>query len=391
MWQNFCLGNIAKVSAGNSAPQDKELFVNGNYPFVRTSDVGKIKKGIIFKTNDKLNKKGISKLRLFSKGTVLFPKSGASTLLNHRVMLGIDAYVSSHLATIKSDNSKLLDSYLFYFLQTIDAAKLIQDMAYPSLQTKIISEIKISLPSLAEQQRIVAKLDATFAKINTAKSFTKINQKNVEIFKQTTLSNYLKEKIEDVLFLSKVITKTETVNPKNKPDDSFVYIDISSVDRKTFAISKVQNLLGKNAPSRARRLVRENDIIFATVRPTLKRIALVTNEYNEQVCSTGYFVLRANKEMLLTKYLFYFMQSNEVLSIMEKNQTGASYPAVTDKQIKDISIGLPSLQSQEKIVKKIEQIFLQINILQTNLKKTLSNYQSLRNKILEDKLKNKAV
>ena len=74
---------------------------------------------------------------------------------------------------------------------------------------------------------------------------------------------------------------------------------------------------------------------------------------------------------------------------MEKNQTGANYPAVTDKQIKEIAIGLPNLEFQEKIVNKIEQIFFQINKLKENLQKNISNYQSLKNKILFKELKNK--
>ena len=100
MWETVKLEDIADVKAGNPAPQDKNLFENGVYPFVRTSDVGKVKVGSLTDANDKLNQKGIAKLKLFPKGTILFPKSGASTFLNHRVILEMDAYVASHLATI---------------------------------------------------------------------------------------------------------------------------------------------------------------------------------------------------------------------------------------------------------------------------------------------------
>ena len=84
-WEIKKLGNIAVVSSGNSAPQKKELFDNGTYPFIRTSDVGKIRKGFISSCVDYLNVEGIKGLKLYKKGTILFPKSGASTFLNHRV------------------------------------------------------------------------------------------------------------------------------------------------------------------------------------------------------------------------------------------------------------------------------------------------------------------
>ena len=168
MWKTVKIGNVAEVKAGNSAPQDKSLFEGGTHPFVRTSDVGKIKIGTLTDSNDKLNEKGIAKLNPYKRGTILFPKSGASTFLNHRVKLNIDAYVSSHLATIKSKLEEVTDEYLWYFLQTIDAAQLVADSSYPSLNIKTIQSIPVPLPPLAEQQRIVAKLDAAFAEIDEA-------------------------------------------------------------------------------------------------------------------------------------------------------------------------------------------------------------------------------
>lgn len=153
------ISDICDIGAGNSAPQKKELFIGGKYPFFRTSDVGRIHIGIISDSFGYLNDKGIKGLRLFNKGTILLPKSGASTFLNHRVILGVDGYVSSHLATIKTDENILNNNYLFYFLQRIKAQDLIQDHKYPSLNLPVIGGIKISYPSLSEQKSIVAKLD----------------------------------------------------------------------------------------------------------------------------------------------------------------------------------------------------------------------------------------
>ena len=99
-WKLRTLDELANIGAGNPAPQDKKLFEGGKYPFIRTSDVGQIRFGEINDAADLLNEKGIARLRLVPKGTVLMPKSGASTFLNHRVITTADAFVSSHLATI---------------------------------------------------------------------------------------------------------------------------------------------------------------------------------------------------------------------------------------------------------------------------------------------------
>lgn len=177
-WQTKTLGDIAEISAGNSAPQSKSLFKDGTYPFFRTADAGRIRFGEIYESTDYLNKDGIQRLRRYPKGTILFPKSGASTFLNHRVMLGVEGCVSSHLATIVADESQINPRYLLYFLSTIAAQDLVQDHAYPSLNLPTIAGINIQTPSLAEQQRILGILDEAFEGIAIAKANAEKNLQN---------------------------------------------------------------------------------------------------------------------------------------------------------------------------------------------------------------------
>ena len=152
------LGDVSCVCAGDPAPQGKEFFENGIFPFVRTSDVGRIHFGRIGETHDRINIRAAKKMRKFLRGSILFPKSGASTLLNHRVMLDVDAYVVSHLAVIVP-NDKIDSTYLLYYLATVDAGSLLQGLDYPTLKPKTIAEINIPLPPLPEQKRIAAMLD----------------------------------------------------------------------------------------------------------------------------------------------------------------------------------------------------------------------------------------
>jgi len=133
--------------------------------------------------------------------------------------------------------------------------------------------------------------------------------------------------------LGEVLEKTGTVNPLLSPEAEFDYIDVSSVSNQTFRIEETQRLKGKAAPSRARRLVRAKDILFATVRPTLQRIAIVPEELDNQICSTGYFVLRP-KSGIDHKFLFYSLFTEEFMGQMANLQKGASYPAVTDGEVK---------------------------------------------------------
>lgn len=192
----------------------------------------------------------------------------------------------------------------------------------------------------------------------------------------------------EVKTLGELIQKTETVDPTRKPKSEFIYVDVSSVNNEAFFVEKPSRFIGKDAPSRARKLIRTNDVIFATVRPTLKRIAIIEEELDGQVCSTGYFVLRA-KENIYYKLLFYFLLTDDFIANMERLQKGASYPAVTDGEVRNQLISFPkSLPEQQRIVSILDEAFAAIARAKANAEQNLKNakelFESYLNRVLAD-------
>jgi type I restriction enzyme, S subunit len=173
-----------------------------------------------------------------------------------------------------------------------------------------------------------------------------------------------------------VIQKTETINPQKNPDSGFEYIDVSSICNKQFRIQETSTILGKDAPSRARKFVRTGDILFATVRPTLKRIAQVPEYLDSQICSTGYFVLRP-KDFVEARFLFYFLFTEDFMGAMEQLQKGASYPAVNDSEVSRQTISIPPLSEQKRIVSIVDEAFEAIDIAIDNTKQNLTNAREL--------------
>jgi type I restriction enzyme S subunit len=160
--------------------------------------------------------------------------------------------------------------------------------------------------------------------------------------------------------LGKVVVDTERIDPRERPDEPFTYIEISSVDSETGRIVDPRQMLGKEAPSRARRLVRKNDVIFATTRPYLRNIALIPPEYDNEVCTTGFCVLRANHQQVMSKWLLYVTRSNVVMHQIEPLMHGASYPAVTNSETLSVEIPVPPLEIQRRIVARIEGLFAEL-------------------------------
>ena len=183
--------------------------------------------------------------------------------------------------------------------------------------------------------------------------------------------------------LADVVVKTENLNPLKHAEQLWTYIDISSVDRDRFAVTDPKEMLGKDAPSRAKKHVQLNDVIFATTRPNLKNIALIREEYSSPVASTGFCVLRANKK-ILPAYLFYFVTTDFVQSQIEPYVGGASYPAITDGNLKKAPIPIPSIDEQKRIVEKLDALLTRIDTAIEHLHSKLDLSKQLFDSILDE-------
>lgn len=140
----------------------------------------------------------------------------------------------------------------------------------------------------------------------------------------------------------------ETRDPRKMPEKSFLYVDISSIDNKFKRIVNPAEILGSEAPSRARQVIQKGDVLVATTRPNLNAVALVPPELDNEICSTGFCVLRSDREAA-PELLFAFVQSPGFINEVSELVKGALYPAVTDKQVRDITLPLPPLPEQKRI------------------------------------------
>jgi hypothetical protein len=149
-----------------------------------------------------------------------------------------------------------------------------------------------------------------------------------------------------------------TRNPTKKPDVSFQYVDIASVDVETGTIVRPQELTGEEAPSRARKVMCAYDIIISTCRPTRGAIAVVPEELHGQICSTGFSVIRA-KEKVNPFYLHFVLRMPSTLEQFRKWSTGSSYPAILDEDIAKTLVPLPNSVIQDQIAETVRYAILE--------------------------------
>src|SRR4030042_829194 len=186
------------------------------------------------------------------------------------------------------------------------------------------------------------------------KSGSEESMNNSNGFKMTEIGQLPED--WEVRKLVDAVSKTKQKDPAKNPDWQFKYIDVSGVNRESLTVEGYNIYFGKEAPSRAKKLVETGDVIFATVRPTLKRVALIEEDFNGHICSTAFCVLRANGKKVIPHFLYFVVSREVFINELGKVQRGASYPAVTDTDVKNQKIPLPPLPEQQKIASVLSTI-----------------------------------
>ena len=360
-WQTKRLGDIADVSAGNSAPQDDFLFKDGTYPFFRTSDAGRVRFGEIHESADYLNDEGIKGLRRFPKGTILFPKSGASTFLNHRVMLGVEGCVSSHLATIVADATKIEPRFLLFFLSTIATQDLIQDHSYPSLNLPVISSIGIHVPPIPEQQRIVGILDKAFDAIAAAKANVEKNLQNAHDLFESKLQSIFSQRGADWADtkLGEVCVFVRGPFGGSLKKSIFVPVGYAVYEQQHAIYNQFDDIRYFVSETKFEEMKRfellPNDLIMSC-SGTMGRVAVVPKDIKRGIINQALLKLTPSAK-ISNAFLKFWMESEAFQAALKEYSGGAAIQNVASvKILKEIRVPLPKIQEQERIVEKLDSL-----------------------------------
>jgi type I restriction enzyme S subunit len=155
-------------------------------------------------------------------------------------------------------------------------------------------------------------------------------------------------KIEELRLKYTSTINDEALGEDTDPDFELQYIDIGNVD-SSGNIHKIKTYRFENAPSRARRIVRDGDVIISTVRTYLQAIAPIQAPSDNLIVSTGFAVIRPCINKIDPKFCKYALREPIFLSEVEKRSVGVSYPAINANDLGGIPIHLPSLLQQHEI------------------------------------------
>jgi len=152
----------------------------------------------------------------------------------------------------------------------------------------------------------------------------------------------------EVKWLKDIATINElSLSENTLPDFSFYYLSLSDVNENRFSIPDGK-ITFVNAPSRARRKFKPNDVLLSTVRPNLQGFGFVDFECDEFVCSTGFGVIHAKPDAY-GKFIYHTLYSHETSKYFYACVVGSNYPALNNNDVEKLNIPTPSLPEQRKI------------------------------------------
>jgi restriction endonuclease S subunit len=286
--------------------------------------------------------------------------------------------VSNGLYVLKVNDKKINVKYLYHYL--LQNKNIIMDLAtyttgLGNIKQETLKLLEIPIPSLTIQKQIVESLDLLSENITTSKKQIEESKKILHKYVQCQTVHEKDVKLNEFcIFNSENLTNDKNIKFIN-------YIDIGSIDNE-----KITNItkLTEDFPSRAKRLVKKNDILLSSVRPNLRKYVFINENIENGVCSTGFCVIRPNPEIVNPKYIYYQISSDSATEYLTSNATGSQYPAVNCDIIENISIKVPPLNKQNDIVKYCENNEIMINLNEDRIK----NNEDLMKQILNEYLKN---
>ena len=146
-------------------------------------------------------------------------------------------------------------------------------------------------------------------------------------------------------------TENESRNPQeDAPDDVFRYVDIGSLDVERGTV-QARAMYGRDATSsRMRRVMRAGFVLVSTTRPTRRAVAVVPDELNGEICSTGFAVLRCSEDVL-PEFLAEFLRTDVARSQFERYCSGSGYPAINqDIDLPRLLVPTPPLGDQRRVL-----------------------------------------
>ena len=363
--ENWCwvkFGTVCKFENGYAFKSD-QFTKNQGIPVIRISNI--VDNSIVLDDCVYTTEINIDSKYIIDKGDLLIAMSGATTGKNGIYYSDKIAYLNQRVGNIKVINERVLNSFFrnFYIL---NIEQQILNLAYggaqPNISSSKICDMSFPLPPLAEQQRIVERIESLFAKLEEAKQKAQDALDSFETRKAAILhkaftgeltAQWRKEHGETMgswnsdLLKNIITTVKDKFNPTIQTT-SLRYIGLEHIQKNEGIIG-----FGKSDDIKSLKTVfKAGDILYGKLRPYLNKHDIAQFD---GICSTDILVYRTQYPQT-AKYINYFMNTELFISTAVSNSKGINLPRVSEKEIGNIVVNIPLIAEQTEIVRILDDL-----------------------------------
>ena len=388
-WKRARLGDISSIDYGYTA---KASFEEIGPKFLRITDLQNGSVDWSEVPSCEISDGDLSKHKLLDQD-IVFARTGATTGKSYLVSEPPAAIAASYLIRLRLNAPKISAKYVSLYFQTDEYWSLISagisGSAQGGFNASKLADVSLPVPPLAEQKRIVAILDEAFAGIAAATANAEKNLANArELFENYVDSVFLQQSeswIEKPLgsiggdvftgpfgsLLHKadyVTGGTPLVNPAHIIDGKIIPDTEKTIDLA--ALERLQNYR-----------LKAGDVVIGR-RGEIGRCAVVTAREDGWLCGTGCFYIRVFEDTN-PHFLAALLRSKHYRQKLEVHSTGATMLNLSNTTLSEFKIRVPPLAEQNNLMKAMEGLSTQIELLEIVYQKKLSALADLKQAILQ--------
>jgi len=395
------LSTVVQINSGIALPsifKDIEN-VEGDYPFYKVAQMNndiRVMKDADLKFTLAQSKE--LKIKLFPKGSILIPKRGGAILTNKKRILLEDASYDSNIMGLKANNTILTDEFLLMYMDLIDLSDYIDTSTIPQINNKHIEMMKIPLPPLEEQKRIVDKLNILFAKIDKAIALHQKNIDEANVFMASVLNDVfveLEEKygLDNIGNMIDILTDYHSNGAyKNLKEN------VELLDKEDYALMIRATDLENEDYTNNVKYITESAYNFMSKSKVfggeiiLPKIGTIGNVYfmpyleRPVSLAMNLFMLRCS-DKVMNKYMFLFLKSSRGNEDILNKANGAVTKTITKDAVRSIELPFPPIETQQKVVSYLDEISTKMEKIKQIQKEKMQNLKALKASILDQAFK----
>lgn len=307
-------------------------------------------------------------------------------------------WVNNHAHILKSKTS---NKFLCFFLNQFDYHNFVTGTTRYKLTQSDMCKIPIPLPPLAEQGRIVAKIEELFAGIDAGVENLKSVKNQIALYRQSVLKSAFDFDASTFSALKNLIDKVRYGTSKKcsteKNVNSMPVYRIPNIDFKKGILDKTDlKFASFDYSEKSSLMLKSGDILIIRSNGSLNLVGRAALVYNTDTNGlyAGYLMRLRIKdtEKLLPKFLLHFLNSGKARAyIEEKAKSTSGVNNINSEEISDLQIPVPTLAEQERIVAEIESRFERADALETAVDRALNDAEKLKQAVLKKAFSGKLV